>query len=142
MLKKVDLSKPRVCKYCGETYMPERPIKFCNTCRNKKANERRIRDKEMGKLPADKPNYPFSTRNNDAIKRFAQIKKRLDKAWEEGPEAVKAHYDRQLKEAEEFGILEWIYDRRTTESKKEGKGRPFQDIRKELPSTMHMPYDI
>lgn len=142
MLKKVDLSIPRVCKYCGDTFMPERAVLFCNPCRNKKANQTRIKRKAEGKLPQDKAPYPFNTRNNDAIRRFADIKRRLDKAWKEGPEAVKAHYDRQFKEMVQFGIMEWIYDRRTTEAKKEGKGRPFEDIRKELPSTKNMPYDI
>jgi len=140
--KKVDLTQPRLCKYCGDTFIPDKPLLFCNPCRNKKANERRIRDKELGKLPANKAHYPFDNRTNAAFKRFLDIRRRLNKAWEEGPEAVKRHYDRQLREAEEFGILDWIYDRRTTESKKKTMGRPMSDVRNEYPSTMSMPYDI
>ncbi len=43
-----------------------------------------------------------------------------------------AHYDKQLKEIEENGILEWILDRRADTDKRE---RSRNMIRKEYPDT-------
>jgi len=140
MIKKVDLTKIRVCKICGEEYQPTKTIRTCKKCTNEKSRLNRIKYKAQGKLPADKPNYPFSNVSNQASLRFNRIQKELRNAWKEGPEAVKRHYDKQLKEAEELGIMQWIFDRRTTQGKKNGKaGRP-SDARVEYPSTKNMPY--
>ena len=141
MLKKVDLTKIRICKICGEEYQPKKATLTCRKCSNEKARLNRIKYKAQGKIPADKPNYPFSNVSNQASLRFNRIQKELRNAWKEGPEAVKRHYDKQLKEAEELGIMEWIFDRRTTQGKRGGKtGRPSNDIKEEYPSTKNMPY--
>jgi hypothetical protein len=87
-----------------------------------------------------KKNYPFDNVTSQAQLRFNRIQKELREAWKQGPEAVKRHYDKQLKEAEELGIMQWIFDRRTTQGKRNGKtGRP-SDVRVEYPSTKNMPY--
>ena len=59
----------------------------------------------------------------------------LVKAWKEGPEALKAHYDKQLKEIETNGVLDWINDRRTNEAKRERSAKTRNRIRKEFPDT-------
>jgi hypothetical protein len=138
---KFNPNKERVCITCGNIFLPNKPLNNCSKCINEKARLNRIKYKEEGKIPQDKTPYPFCTKTNQAGARFNKIKRELNKAWNEGREAVKRHYDKQLKEAEELGILEWIYDRRDTSPKiKNGQiGRPV-DKRTQYPSTKDMPY--
>lgn len=139
MIKKADLTIPRVCKICGDEFQPVKAVHRCKKCINESSRLNRIKYKGQGKLPAKKDRYPFNNYNNEAGARFHRIQRELRQAWKEGREAVQAHYDKQLIEAEELGILEWIYDRRTIEPKSNNVGRPV-DIRKEYPSTKDMPY--
>ena len=146
MLKKVDLTKTRVCTICGEEFLPSKALRSCRKCTNEKARLNRIKYKAQGKIQADKENYPFDNRTNEAGARFCKIRTALSNAWKEyhktGDKSyVLAHYDKQLTEAKELGILEWIWDRRTQNGKGNGRrGRPTNDIREEYPSTMNMPY--
>jgi hypothetical protein len=144
MIKKVDLTIPRICRECGEEFQPIKPVLRCKKCTNESARLNRIKYKEQGKLPSKKDKYPFDNYTNEAGARFHRIQRELREAWKIGREAVQAHYDKQLKEIEELGILEWIYDRRDTQTmvKQLGSGKTGRPIntKKEYPSTKDMPY--
>jgi len=118
----------RVCKDCNESFFTMRPIHTCKKCTFE-------RYKHLVKRPEKKENYPFSSVNNDAGARFSKIRQNLRKAWKEGPEAVKRHYNAQLKEAEELGILTWIYDRRDDETKKQKVEKSRKHITNATPDT-------
>lgn len=122
----------RVCKQCGNTYHTMKPIWICRLCTNEQ--QRKIQEKKR-KSYGIKDNYPFSTKNHDAGKRFCKIRQKLRKAWDEGPEAVKKHYEAQLQEAEELGIMKWIYDRRDNETIKGKAEKSKKHIAKDWPDT-------
>ena len=140
--KKLDLTKERICKVCGEGFIPHKPLLSCRKCTNEKAKLGQIRRKEAEGFQKKKP-YPFDNYTNQAGKRFHRIQRELRQAWKEGREAVNRHYDKQLREIKENGILDWIIDRRDSETnvkqKGSGKtGRP-KETKKEYPSTLVMP---
>ena len=129
----------RICKECGETYHTMKPINKCRLCVNKA--QRVIEEVRRAKTPLKKP-YPFNNRTNEAGARFCSIRTALSNAWKEynktGDKSyVIAHYEKQLKEAKELGILEWIYDRRTPEAKRENNQylKTRNMINKDLPDT-------
>lgn len=129
----------RICKECGETYHTMKPINKCRLCVNKA--QKVIEEVRRANHPLKKP-YPFNNRTNEAGARFCSIRTALSNAWKEYSKTgdksyVIQHYEKQLKEAKELGILEWIYDRRTPEAKRENGQyvRTRNMIRKEYPDT-------
>jgi rubredoxin len=111
----------RVCKICGEEYHTMKPINRCRVCVNK--SQKLVEEVRRAKYPK-KETYPFDNRNGQSSSRFCSIRTALSKAWREYRQTgdksiIIAHYNKQLKEAEELGILKWIYDRRTPEAKRE-----------------------
>lgn len=119
----------RQCIGCGDEFHTKKPIWSCPSCiakQQRKYNRSQYSPKEQ---------YPFSNKTSEANNRFSKIRAKLNKAWRKGPDAVKEHYDAQLKEIEANGILAWIYDRRDNESKKETQVKSRNRTRKEYPDT-------
>lgn len=116
------VGEERVCKECSNTFHTLKPIWKCQKCVN--AAQKIIEQKKRA-LYAKKDKYPFDTRTPAADRRFCSIRTALSNAWKKYNETgdksyVIAHYDKQLKEIKENGIMQWILDRRTPEAKREG----------------------
>jgi hypothetical protein len=133
------VGETRECKYCGDTFHAKKPIWKCQTCVN--AAQKIIEQKKRARTPK-KENYPFDNYTNKAFERFCSIRKELRKAWIEFEKTgdrsiITAHYDKQIKEIKENGIMEWILDRRTPEAKRENNPnlRSRNMIAKDLPDT-------
>ena len=133
------LGETRECKTCGDTFHAKKPIWKCTKCVN--ASQKIIEAKKRAKYPK-KDVYPFDNYTNEAFKRFCSIRTALRKAWIEFEKTgdksiITAHYDKQLQEIKDNGIMEWILDRRTPEAKKEANPyvRTRNMINKELPDT-------
>jgi hypothetical protein len=127
----------RVCIKCGETYHTPKPINRCRKCVN--AKQRIIEQVKRAKYER-KDIYPFNNKNGEASSRFCSIRTALSKVWKEYKETgdksiILAHYNKQLKEAEELGILKWIYDRRCIQAQSEKHVKSKGMIRKEYPDT-------
>ena len=129
----------RICKHCNASFHTIKPRYSCNICLN--AKQKLIETVKRARTPK-KENYPFDNKGTEASNRFSSIRSALSKAWKEynktGDKSyVIGHYEKQLKEAKELGILEWIYDRRTPEAKRENGQyvRTRNMIRKEYPDT-------
>jgi hypothetical protein len=127
-----EVGEERICKLCGVIYHTYKPRWRCLDCLC-------MLQKKYPKPYAKKEQYPFATTTNEAALRFSRIHGELSRAWKEGPEALKAHYDKQLKEIKDNGIMEWILDRRTPEARREmnpmGMARSKNMIRKDYPDT-------
>jgi hypothetical protein len=133
------IGEQRVCKECGDTFHAKKPIWKCTKCVN--ASQKIVEQRKRAKYPK-KDQYPFNNRTNEAGSRFCSIRTALSNAWKEynrtGDKSyVIAHYDKQLKEIKENGIMEWILDRRTPEAKKESNphARSRNMIKKDYPDT-------
>lgn len=127
----------RECRTCGTTFHAKKPIWKCTKCVN--ALQRVIEEKKRAKYPK-KDLYPFNNRTNEAGVRFNSIRTALSNAWKEYKKTgdrnvITAHYDKQLKEIQENGILTWIFDRRDIETLRENKLKSRNVITKELPDT-------
>ena len=122
------IGETRKCKECNKEFHTHKPRWRCLDCLCSI-------QKKYPKPYAKKDQYPFDTRTNEASLRFNRIHGELVKAWKEGPEARKAHYDKQLKEIQENGVLDWINDRRSAEAKREKGAKTRNRIRKEFPDT-------
>ena len=127
----------RECKHCGATFHAKKPIWKCTKCVN--ASQRIIETKKRAKYPK-KDTYPFNNRTNEAGSRFCSIRTALSNAWKEYKKTgdrnvITAHYDKQLKEIQENGILTWILDRRDIETLRENKLKTRNMITKDLPDT-------
>ena len=127
----------RVCKICGEEYHTMKPINRCRVCVNK--SQKLVEEVRRAKYPK-KETYPFDNRNGQSSSRFCSIRTALSKAWREYRQTgdksiIIAHYNKQLKEAEELGILKWIYDRRCIQAQSEKHVKTKGMINKELPDT-------
>ncbi len=135
----------RECKICKEQFHATRPVWRCKTCigkinfetaKKKYAENGLIPTGKWAGMPPKKP-YPFSNTTSEANNRFCSIRTRLSKAWKEyqktgDKSVIIAHYNKQLKEIEENGIMEWILDRRADTDKRE---RSRNVIKKEYPDT-------
>jgi hypothetical protein len=121
----------RVCKVCDVSFHTMKPINSCRKCTADKANAyaREHRPYERKGL------YPFDTRSNEAGNRFYKIRIEMRKAWLGGREALDKHYAKQLKEAEDLGILKWINDRRDKESKEQKQEKSKKRINNDYPDT-------
>lgn len=131
----------RVCTICGKGFHTMKPTNRCPPCVNVWTKNRNKEKLELGLIqPTEfKDRYPFDTTNGDAANRFKQIQKALLKC--KTKEERKAHYDKQLKEAEELGIMKWIYDRRDAETFKENRIKTRGRIDKDMPDTRYMDWD-
>jgi hypothetical protein len=129
----------RECKWCGETFHAKKPIWKCTKCVN--AAQKIIETKKRAKYPK-KDRYPFDNYTNEAGNRFCKIRTALSNAWKEynktgDKSVIVAHYDKQLKEIQDNGIMHWILDRRDVESKKQNNliVKSMNMINKDLPDT-------
>ena len=114
------IGETRVCKECGESFHTFKPRYSCTPCVN--AKQRIIETQKRAKIP-NKDNYPFNNRTNEAGSRFCSIRTALSRAWKEYNKTgdrsiITAHYDKQLKEIQDNGIMAWILDRRTQDGKR------------------------
>ena len=127
----------RECKYCGDTFHAKKPIWKCQTCVN--AAQKIIETKKRAKYPK-KDKYPFDTRTNAADKRFLSIRTRLSNAWKKYNQTgdksyVNAHYEKQIKEIKENGIMTWIFDRRDEATLKANKPKSRNMTKTDYPDT-------
>jgi hypothetical protein len=127
------LGENRTCKLCGVEFYTQKPKWRCMQCLCKE-------QKKSQKPYQRKDTYPFDTRTNLASSRFCSIRTALSKAWKEynntgDKSVIIAHYDKQLKEIEENGILKWIHDRRTHEAMQEKRTKSTSSSRKDFPDT-------
>ena len=127
----------RECKHCGATFHAKKPIWKCTKCINKA--QKVIEEAKRARYPK-KDRYPFDNYTNEVGNRFCKIRTALSNAWKEynktgDKSVITAHYDKQLKEIKDNGILTWIYDRRDAETLKENKLKSRNVINKELPDT-------
>jgi len=127
----------RKCKHCNEEFHTNKPSWRCQSCVN--ANQKIIEEKKRVNYER-KEQYPFSNKTSEASNRFCKIRTALSNAWKEynktgDKTAVNQHYDKQLKEIEENGILTWIIDRRCVVSQKEKKIKSKTTTRKDWPDT-------
>ena len=133
----------RVCKECGLSYHTMKPINKCTKCVN--AAQKIIETKKRS-LKKKKKQYPFNNRTHEAGARFCRIRTELSNAWKEyketgDKEVIHSHYNKQLKEIKDNGIMEWIFDRRPTGAGRERNVRSKNMIKKDYPSTKDMPYE-
>jgi hypothetical protein len=132
MLKKPfnrETGEVRKCRVCDNDFHTHKPVWRCAPCSNEYQ-----RKYVRGKVEL-KANYPFNNRTNEASNRFYRIHSELNKAWKKGPDAVKQHYDKQIKEIIDLGIWDWIFDRRSNDAKKEKVKKSRNTIRKNYPDT-------
>ena len=126
----------RQCKECGETFHAKKPVYTCQPCQNKK--QKVVEQKKRAQYQK-KDNYPFDNRTNEAGSRFHRIQRELRKAWIEFKKTgdksiITQHYDKQIKEIEENGILKWIIDRRDAETNKAKIIKSKKTITKDYPN--------
>lgn len=127
------VGETRQCKHCDATFHTFKPIYTCRECQNKK--QKVLEQKKRAKY-AKKEKYPFKTTTNEAERRFSRIHGELVAAWKVGTrEALTKHYDKQLKEVEELGIMKWINDRRDKESQEQKKEKSKKKIHNDYPDT-------
>lgn len=131
----------RVCNTCNKDFHTYKPINRCPPCTNVWNKQRLIEKQELGLIQKHeyKENYPFDTNNGDSVRRFKRIQRELKEC--ETREERKAHFEKQLKEIEENGILLWIYDRRDANSNKENRTKSKGKIEKQQPDTRYMDWD-
>jgi hypothetical protein len=131
------IGETRQCKECNDSFHTLKPIWKCTKCIN--AAQKIIEQKKRAKY-AKKDRYPFDTRTPAADRRFNNIRTRLSNAWKEynrtgDKSAIIIHYDKQLKEIKENGIMEWIFDRRTPEAKRGMNHKSENMIKTDYPDT-------
>jgi hypothetical protein len=138
----------RKCKLCGDDFHAKRPVWRCKPCtakinfetaKNKYGESGLIPTGKWAGLPPKKP-YPFDNRSSEASNRFCTIRTALSKAWKEytktgDKSVIIAHYDKQLKEIEENGIMHWIKDRRSDDMRKEVQVKSKKMISNDYPDT-------
>jgi hypothetical protein len=140
------VGETRRCKVCDKDFHTFKPIWRCTNCTSKyiyeSAKEKYGDLTPTGKwrgLPPKKP-YPFDNRTTAASNRFCTIRTALSNAWKEynktgDKSVIIQHYDKQLKEIEENGIMEWILDRRCDASKKDTQVKSKNMIKTDYPDT-------
>jgi hypothetical protein len=137
----------RKCKLCGDDFHATRPVWRCKDCIGK-INHQTAKDKygegiiPTGKWAGMEPKkpYPFDTRSGEPGRRFLSIRTALSNAWKEynktgDKSVILAHYNKQLKEIEENGIMEWIKDRRSDDMRKETQLKSKKQTNIEFPDT-------
>jgi hypothetical protein len=126
----------RKCKHCGAEFHAKKPLWRCQSCIN--ANQKIIEERKRAKYEK-KDQYPFNNKTSEASNRFCKIRTALSNAWKEynktgDRSVITAHYEKQLKEIEENGIMTWIIDRRDDATKKEKQLKSRTTIRKDYPN--------
>jgi hypothetical protein len=126
----------RICKHCGVSFHTMKPRYSCNPCLN--ANQKVYEVIKRSKYPK-KDNYPFNNRTNEAGARFCSIRTALSNAWKQynktgDRDVITQHYDKQLKEIEDNGILKWILDRRDKETAEARQIKSRKTITKDYPN--------
>ena len=126
----------RVCKHCSASFYTMKPVWRCMACVNE--NQKIVEKKKRAKYEK-KVQYPFSNRTTVASNRFCSIRTRLSNAWKEYRETgdrsiITQHYEKQLKEIEELGILKWINDRRDKETADNKQSKSRINITKDYPN--------
>jgi hypothetical protein len=126
----------RKCKLCDAEFYTKKPTWRCNQCVN--ANQKIIETKKRSKY-AKKENYPFDTKTHEAGRRFCSIRTATSNAWKQYNKTgdrsiITKHYDKQLKEIEQNGILKWILDRRDKETAEIKKIKSRKTITKDYPN--------
>ena len=127
----------RVCKNCNVSFHTPKPTWRCIKCINE--NQKVIEEAKRAKYKK-KEQYPFSNKTSEAANRFCSIRTALSRAWKEYRETgdkkiILTHYNKQLKEIEDNGILKWIYDRRCIQAQSEKHVKTKGMIKKEYPDT-------
>lgn len=127
----------RVCKGCGASFYTIKPRWSCNACIN--AKQKIVETKKRANYQK-KDNYPFDTRTHEAGARFCSIRTQLSNVWKEyrntgDKSVITAHYDKQLKEIQENGIMKWINDRRDKETAEARQVKSKSNITKDYPNT-------
>lgn len=131
----------RICKTCGREWHTMKPRLSCNLCYNEKARLCQIRRKEEGKIEWNKKTkYPYHHGSaqgwkGSAKQHFSNIRNRHDKAWREGKDALREHYDKVFEEIQSNGIWEWIWDRRDRETLDKDRKKRDSKIIKDYPNT-------
>jgi hypothetical protein len=127
----------RQCRECNIDFHSFKPVCVCRPCDNRIKRERLKERSLLGEIDVYRPKkpYPFSNKTAEANNRFARIRAKNNQAWKLGREAINQHYERQLKEIEENGILEWIYDRRDDETIRSKRSKSKSYISKNYPDT-------
>jgi hypothetical protein len=131
----------RTCNVCSKEFHTLKPLfrcKFCTNEFNKKETKRKLEEGLIEALEHKQP-YPFDTTNGEAGSRFRRIQKALDGC--NSREERRELFHKQLQEAEELGILLWIYDRRDSDTKKETQSKSRGMIKKDYPDTRNMTWD-
>ena len=131
------VGEDRECKICNQIFHTNKPMWRCQKCVNEA--QKIIEAKKRAKYQK-KDRYPFDTKKAEASNRFCSIRTALSNAWKEyhrtgDKSAIIAHYNKQLKEIEENGILTWILDRRNNEAKRENTPRTKNMTIKDYPDT-------
>lgn len=131
------VGETRECKGCGDTFFTDKPTWKCRNCVN--AKQRIIEEKKRAKYPK-KDKYPFDNRGTESSNRFCKIRTGLSNAWKEynktgDKTAINEHYNKQLQEIRDNGILQWIYDRRDKETIAAKAVKSKRQITQELPDT-------
>ena len=130
------IGEERQCKGCGLSFYTYKPRYSCNACLNIK---QKVIEQKKRALYKKKDNYPFDTKTNEAGARFHRIQRDLRKAWIEFQKTgdrniITQHYDKQIKEIEENGILKWIIDRRDRETLEAKQSKSRKTIQKDYPN--------
>ena len=130
------IGEERICKGCGVSFHTFKPRYSCNGCLNA---AQKIVERKKRALYKKKDNYPFSTRTNEAGARFHRIQRDLRKAWIDFQKTgdrniITQHYEKQIKEIEENGILKWIIDRRDRETLEAKQSKSRKTIQKDYPN--------
>jgi hypothetical protein len=139
------IGEERECNVCKEQFYTFKPVWRCRPCTAKKIfDDAKAKYGDTGLIPTGKwagmkpkEKYPFDNRSSEASNRFCTIRTKLSNAWKEYNKTgdrsiITKHYDNQLNEIKQNGILEWILDRRADSDKKE---RSRNMIKKEYPDT-------
>jgi hypothetical protein len=130
------IGEERQCKGCDIAFHTFKPVYTCQPCQNKK---QKIVEQKKRALYQKKDNYPFDNRTNEAGSRFHRIQKELRKAWIEFQKTgdksiITQHYDKQIKEIEENGIMKWIIDRRDKETLQAKQSKSKKNIQRDYPN--------
>jgi len=120
---------------CSKEFHTMKPINRCNVCTNEwnKIQKQRKIDEGLIIPLENKLPYPFNTTNGEASSRFKRIQKGLKECYTR--EERREFFQKQLKEAEELGIMQWIFDRRDEETKREKRTQTRGMIKKHYPDT-------
>ena len=126
-----EVGETRQCKKCDTIFHTFKPVWQCNSCAVKQVRKYN----EGNYTPKDA--YPFNNKelygNHRATKRFTQIRQRLNQC--KTREELTQHYDRQLKEIEDNGILKWIWDRRDNGTVKANRKKSKSMTQRDWPDT-------